>query len=748
MFISLFTRRGGSSRHLTAAFSNALLALFSAATLHAQLAGSISVKNLPALAAGPSAMDPSGNLYIGTAAVAGAPVTAGAAQTQFGGNACPTSGPQSASAKIGILPAPPPCLDAYLTKVDPNGNTIYATYLGGPQNDSGAAVAIDSSGALYVTGMTGGNFPTTAKAALTTSTTSATFAAKLDKTGATFLYATYLPPSIAAVSAIAVDSQGNAYIAGTTTSKHAVVVEVSADGASFLYTTTLGGTGQDSASGIVIDSSGDAIVSGLTASFDFPVTAGVVQSKFAGYDDQFIVKLDPTGKILFATYLGGSGEELGASLQTDLAGNIYIAGRTWSTNFPTTAGSFQATGAVPIWNSFGPGGFLTSLSPDGHIVRYSTYIPTPDGMSNAYGPSEIAVGPAGDVYLLNAALASWPVTPSAPQPCYNGAADTFLAHFGTRGEFVDSTYLGQYPFFVSLPGNNYLPRDGSIAMISDNAGANGNPALLSVRFGEPGWTTPACLTPMVLNGATLTAGSVFNDATLTPTDGVIAPGEVVSLVGYGIGPSTGVVYQPGVQGQAPRTLGGVQVFFNGIQAPILYAQSNQVNAIVPVELSGQTSTTVTLQYQNTTLGPFTQQLAVFAPAIFRWQPGVSTQAAALNQDGSTNGPANPAAAGSIVSVWGTGLGPLATPCSTGNPNSNAAVFLAPGYSTVVGSPNTKVWYSGGAPQLLCGVMQINLQIPAGTPSGNFLLIPEAIYQSADTLIDGAQANLGATIVVK
>ena len=380
----------------------------------------------------------------------------------------------------------------------------------------------------------------------------------------------------------------------------------------------------------------------------------------------------------------------------------------------------------------GPGGFLTSLSPDGHIVRHSTYIPTPDGTPRT---PEIAVGAAGDVYLLNAAMASWPVTPSAPQPCYNGADDAFLAHFGTRGEFVDSTYLGQYPFFVNLPGNNYLPRDGSIAMISDNAGANGNPALLSVRFGEPGWTAPACLTPMVLNGATLTAG-----------DGTVSPGEVVSLVGNGIGPSTGVVYQPGVQGQAPRTLGGVQVLFNGIQAPIIYAQSNQVNAIVPVELSGQTSTTVTLQYQNSTLGPFTQQLAVFAPGIFRWQPGVSTQAAALNQDGSINGPTHPAAVGSIVSLWGTGLGPLTTPCSDGNPNVNAAVNLAPGYSTLINTPDTKIWYSGGAPQLLCGVMQINLQIPAGTPSGNFLLIPEAVFQTSSTLI--SSQSIGATIVVK
>ncbi len=258
-----------------------------------------------------------------------------------------------------------------------------------------------------------------------------------------------------------------------------------------------------------------------------------------------------------------------------------------------------------------------------------------------------------------------------------------------------------------------------------------------MRFGEPGWTAPACLTPAVLNGATLTSRG-----------GLVAPGEVISLVGSGIGPATGVVYQPGVQGQAPRTLGGVQVFFNGIQAPIIYAQSNQVNAFVPVELSGQTSATVTLQYQTTTLGPFTQQLAAFDPAIFRWQPGVSSQAAALNEDGSVNGPSNPAAAGSIVSVWGTGLGPLATPCSDGNPNANAAVFLAPGYSTVIdGRQDIKVWYSGGAPQLLCGVMQINVQIPSGTPSGNFVLAPWADYQSGNTSIS-SQSPIGATIVVK
>ncbi len=99
---------------------------------------------------------------------------------------------------------------------------------------------------------------------------------------------------------------------------------------------------------------------------------------------KFIAKLDPAGNILFATYLGGSGDELGASLQTDLAGNIYMAGLTQSIDFPTTAGSFQSTPAIPIWNNSAPGGFLTSLSPDGRIVHNYSLIfrpPTAPRMS-------------------------------------------------------------------------------------------------------------------------------------------------------------------------------------------------------------------------------------------------------------------------------------------------------------------------------------------------------------------------------
>ena len=729
--------RGGSKHHSAAAFWNILLAALFAASLHAQTAGSITVTAMPANAHGASAMDASGNLYIGTTNGGGAPVTTGAAQTQFGGNACNGgSGSQIAQPKIGLPFAPPACDDAYLTKVDPNGNTVYATFLGGPLNDGASALTVDSAGNLYVTGTTGGSFPTTANSAIATSSSRATFAAKLNKTGSSFLYVTYLPPTIASVSAIAIDGQGNAYVSGQTASGHAVVIEVSADGSFFPHTTTLAGSGQESANSVVVDSSGDVIVSGLTNSPDFPVTLGVIQPKLAGAHDQFIVKLDAAGNIIFSTYLGGSGDEQGASLQTDLAGNIYITGLTRSIDFPTTAGSFRATPAIPLGNNASPGGFLTSISPDGHIVRYSTYILTADGAASPAGPAELTVGAAGDVYVLDAALASWPVTASAPQPCYNGGADAFLAHFDTNGQLADSTYLGQVSQNVSLPANNYLPRDGTVMIISTSAGNHG-PAMVDVRFGEPGWTAPACLTPMVLNGATLTARGQ-----------VVAPGEVVSLVGNGIGPPTGVVYQPSPIGGAPRVLGGVQVLFGGIQAPIIYAQSNQVNAFVPVELAGQTSATVTVQYQNVVVGTFTQQLAAFDPAIFRANPGFSSQAAALNQDFTVNGPSHPAPAGSYVSIWATGLGPLTSPCSDGNLNVNAAVYLASGYSTVInGQSSINVPYSGAAPLLLCGVMQMNIQIPIGTPSGNFAIYPWANYNSGNTSIS-SQSSVGATVVVK
>jgi len=110
---------------------------------------------------------------------------------------------------------------------------------GGPTDDHSTALAIDISGNVLVTGSTGGSFPTTANAAIGTSTTARVFAAKLNADGTRVLYSTYLPDTVATARAIAADYEGNAYIAGTTTTGHAVAVKLSADGSAILYTVVL-----------------------------------------------------------------------------------------------------------------------------------------------------------------------------------------------------------------------------------------------------------------------------------------------------------------------------------------------------------------------------------------------------------------------------------------------------------------------------------------------------------------------------
>jgi uncharacterized protein (TIGR03437 family) len=270
-----------------------------------------------------------------------------------------------------------------------------------------------------------------------------------------------------------------------------------------------------------------------------------------------------------------------------------------------------------------------------------------------------------------------------------------------------------------------LASDGSVllAALTGDQGA----VLARIRFGGPGWSAPACLSPDVVNAATLLS------------DGV-APGEFVTLTGWGIGPENGVVYQSGPQGQAPLALGGVRVLFDGQPAPVIYAQSRQVNALVPFEIGGST-TAVSLEYNGVTFGPFSMPVNFANPGIFRLHPGVSTQAAAFNQDGTVNGPSNPASPGSVVSIYGTGFGPTNPPCATGGLNAPGPVNLA--LDGVVVGNGALAQYAGGGPTLLCGVVQINLVIPVQAPPGPFLLPIRALMAG-----HSVTSQVGATIVVK
>ena len=678
----------------------ALIVLFAASAL-AQLApGNISTIQQPFV--GHAVFDASGNTYY----LSGQP-TPGAAQTQSGGGLC-IGGPGFHGG-----PGVEACPDASVIKVDPSGNQSWGTLLGGPTADNGTALAIDTDGNVAFTGSTGGQFPTTPGAAIGSSTSAKVFAAMVASDGSKFLYSTYLPESVAASSAIAVDAAGS---------------------------------GAEAAAAIAVDPAGNAFVVGQTTSPDFPVTAGAFQRQLKGTQNNFLVRLDPSGNVLTSTYFGGSGSDSPSSIAVDGAGNIDLVGSTSSLDLPTTQGVMQPSAIVPPWNDFAPAGFVAQFAPDGISLKWASYVMSSDlgfRLTDAtidVGVSALAVGPASDIYIGGLTGPGFPVTPSAPVICFQGSThrtNGFLAHLNSNGALLDATYLGNSVGSDVESVGGLLPLAGGSALIAWHG--SGNDVVSKVQFGSGGWMAPACLSNDVLNSATLDGSSG------------IAPGELITLTGFGIGPDIGVVYQPDAQGNVPTQLAGVQMLFDGAPVPVLYAQSRQINAIAPVGL-GATGTphNVTVTYNTQQFGPAFAYAIFGSPGIFRLQIGQSAQAAAINQDGTLNGPMNFAARGSVVAVWGTGYGQTNPPCPIGGLNVPDAVPLSPGISALIyyvdpnlsGVQLAPVQYAGSAPTLVCGIVQINFQVPVNVAPGAFSFSP-AIGENGTI-----QALTSATIAVK
>ena len=367
-------------------------------------------------------------------------------------------------------------------EADNPSDLVYATYLGGSEHDCGvgaepyAAIAVDASGAAYVTGhAVSADFPTTPGAFDTSHPgyNYAAFVAKISPDGSHLVYSTFLDGWTNDFGrAIDVDAWGAAYVTGSTESSDfpttpgafrghsgssdAFITKLAADGSSLVYSTCLGGAYGDNGYSIAVDPAGMAYVAGDTYLDGFPTTPGAFDAGYNGMYDAFVTKLNTDGSsLVYSTTLGGSSHETARAIALDASGAAYVAGSTISSDFPTTPGAFDA-GYNGMYDAF-----VTKLNTDGSSLVYSTLL---GGSSDDAGQA-IAVDASFAAYVTGGTLSGgFPTTPGTFSTTYNaGESDAFVTKVNPDGSsLVYSTFLGGkdqdrgYAIAVGGSGTVYL----------------------------------------------------------------------------------------------------------------------------------------------------------------------------------------------------------------------------------------------------------------------------------------------------
>jgi hypothetical protein len=418
------------------------------------------------------AVDALGNAYVtGQTAAIDFPTTAGSFQTNYGGG------------------------DAFVAKLNPQGSAlVYSTYL---NSASGNSIAVDSAGNAYITGEAGPTtFPTTGGAFQTAPMGYDTFVTKLNSSGSALVYSARFGGNLDDFGrGIAIDGSGNAYITGWTVCRSTIctfptinafqpnyaggyndafVTKINSNGSSLAYSTYLGGgkilnATEDWGEAIAVDTAGSAYVTGYTYAPDFPVTSGAFDTARAGLD-AFVTKFTPDGaSLLYSTFIGGAGRELGQGIAVDGDGNAYVTGITESFDnpftsayegFPVTAGAFQTRGSYDA--------FVSKLNATGSALVYSTYLGGSAGVDRGWA---IALDDAGNACITgDTTSTNFPAT-GAVQPVYGGGlSDAFVTKLNASGaSLVFSTFLGGN---LSDEGRGIACSGGDVFVTGDTSSAN------------------------------------------------------------------------------------------------------------------------------------------------------------------------------------------------------------------------------------------------------------------------------------
>lgn len=590
---------------------------------------------------------------------------------------------------------------AVVTKLSSNGNVDFSTTLA-PDNPQSAVtgLAFAPDGSILAVGLVQGSFGLTRDAAETQPVGTPTgFFAHLDVEGRV-IYASYLNATAGGAQnefgsplAIAADSQGAAYITGsglfdptpgalganaTTQPLGYFVVKLDRTGKQVWATGAIGG------SAIAIDAQGFVYIAGSQAwAFPLPVTAGAFQTavtlntcsgnKAFGVPclNQYAAKLDPSAtKLIYCTWLTGAHGASPSGLLIDSEGNAILAGTTQSSDYPVTPLAFQATdyatspppavtAGEPCCFSAAPPytGYVTKLNAAGTGLVFSTYV----GGSAQDTIDAAALDTKGNIYLVGHASSSdFPGTPALPDACKPSVAyqTPYLARLSADGRSLTATQIAYglvyAQGFLSTPGG--APPQNAVAGFDSQGHA-------TIAFN-------GSLASLDLFGASQNFACATDAADHIPL-AQIAPGQLLSLFGKGIGETAAMTVQPR-NGIFPVSLGdGSTVKIHGIPAPILYSSDSQINVQVPYEIDGQTSVKLeihdpardvagTRQYGVVSSQPSAFLSLSYDPCSSSGSLPEGFPATARNTDGSLNNCANPAAPGSDVTIFVNGLG-LAKP---------------------------------------------------------------------------------------
>ena len=387
------------------------------------------------------------------------------------GSTCSTDFPTSHPAQ----PAAAGNCDVFVSKLDPTGtHLLYSTYLGGSGGDTALGVAVDRFGNAYVTGQTfSSDFPLKNALQAHSGGDVEAFVAELNPTGSKLVYSTYLGGSgFDNGLDIAVDRDGSAAVVGETNSTNfptrkpfqgslrgsfnAFITKLKPGGNGLVYSTYLGGTGEDHGYGIALDNFANAYVTGFTNSSDFPTTRHGLQRTLAGGFDAFAAKLNSQGSgLVYSTYLGGAADENGLDVGVDWFGSAHLTGQTCSPDFPTRNPAQASLNG-------GCNAYVSRLDPTGSVLIYSTYLggsvfdfARGIATQNVLGP--LVFDYVGGFTCSPDFPLARPVQSTAP-----GGCEAFVAKLGPFGGIVYSTYLGGSDFDqvhgvgVDALGNAYV----------------------------------------------------------------------------------------------------------------------------------------------------------------------------------------------------------------------------------------------------------------------------------------------------